>query len=189
METQEAAASSGDGAMARYQITSGSGDPLEATRNLKRLRRELYSGSALCGDLESPAFEIRRGDNGIPLFEAVVYREPFQQVIEHARYDSFNYQPATGPVGEPCLRCGYIAGGPTLAVCPSCGFREVSACPYCRRDVPRWRYVPTAGDAFRCPECGKEVFLRFNDSLTDADGEYNEPVVLVEPGRHGWLSR
>jgi hypothetical protein len=87
--------------------------------------------------------------------------------------------------GEPCLNCGNIAGSHTPPVCPSCGFQEISACPYCEHLSSRTSYTSTEGALMRCPHCGRRVRLRYNEPIITRDGNYRSPVVLVERAEQG----
>lgn len=92
--------------------------------------------------------------------------------------ESWSLEP--GEVGPACDNCGNIAGPVLPTICPTCSFRNISACPYCNHEVARQSYVPISGDLFTCPECERRVRLRFNDPLFNSSGYYNQPLVLVE---------
>ncbi len=82
------------------------------------------------------------------------------------------------PAVNECLNCGNIPEAP-FAVCPNCGFREISACPSCGTDVSRTQYIAAGGSLFQCPSCRTRVRLAYNEPLWRDDGHYNEPAVIV----------
>jgi hypothetical protein len=88
-------------------------------------------------------------------------------------------EPSTAP-GEECVNCGNVAGPIRPTVCPNCGFRDISPCPICRTEVPRQSYTRISGDLYRCPQCKNRVRLRFNSPMFLPDGDYNQPLVVVE---------
>jgi DNA-directed RNA polymerase subunit RPC12/RpoP len=87
----------------------------------------------------------------------------------------------TSPVcDDACENCGNITGVRPPAVCPACGFREISACPHCHTDYSRLDYIDDAGHRiYRCPNCNGRVRMRFNDPLELPDGKLNQPMILV----------
>jgi hypothetical protein len=88
------------------------------------------------------------------------------------------------PSIDECLNCGNVADAP-VAVCPNCHFREIAPCPFCGTDVAREAYVGSGNDLFACPACAKKVRLIFADPVWNAQGKYNEPVVLVRKAQEG----
>jgi predicted RNA-binding Zn-ribbon protein involved in translation (DUF1610 family) len=66
------------------------------------------------------------------------------------------------------------------AVCPNCGFHDISPCPNCGTEVPRQKYVRLGSNVFKCPACEQRVRLRFNEPMFLSDGTYNQPLVIVE---------
>jgi Zn finger protein HypA/HybF involved in hydrogenase expression len=87
---------------------------------------------------------------------------------------------AEDPVGEACQNCVNIAGPVLPTICPTCGHRDISACPNCDEEVPRQEYEKISGDLFRCPRCQARVRLQINPDAWKSDGTLNEPVVLTE---------
>lgn len=168
--------------MQRIRLTSDIQAYDTAVQHLSRIRRGLYTSSRVDIDPDNPAHRLRRDAEGRVYFElSADSLAEIQGILddlglaEHVRVSA-----GEGAAGDPCLRCGHIAGGHGEAQCTNCGFREISPCPHCDADVARRAYGVIAGDLARCPRCDTEVRLRFNDPLFDGDGEYNEPVVIVE---------
>ena len=91
----------------------------------------------------------------------------------------FEVSEVTGEFGQECVNCGNVAGEVQPPVCPNCGFRDISPCPNCHRPISRTEYIQL-DKIFRCPACNTRVRLHFNDPLFVADGEYNQPLVIVE---------
>jgi hypothetical protein len=149
---------------------------------LSTLREDLYAYSGLNIDPDNPAYAIHRDDAGRAYFDVTAAH--LQQVTDAiASLDERGDVEATvveGPAGDPCLRCGYIAGEQPPATCPNCGFVDTSPCPHCDQAVSRLAYLEHAGDVLECPNCHGHVRLRFNDPLLTEDGDYSQPVVVVE---------
>ena len=80
---------------------------------------------------------------------ATNYPDEVQKVI-----DAFGYAPRAGVSivtegsGPECTNCGHIAGPVLPTICPTCGFRDISACPYCHQEIARQDYIPMSGDMF-----------------------------------------
>ena len=77
-----------------------------------------------------------------------------------------------------CINCGTYSD--PVTVCPNCGFRDISACPYCNQEIARQAYLPVSGDLFECPKCSRRVRFRFHDPIFDSEERYNQPLVIVE---------
>jgi hypothetical protein len=172
-----------EAAMQRIRITSVcNGDPSEELRRLATVRRDLYAHSAVEIDPDNPAYQTRRDDQSRAYFEfSTEFIFEVERVLrDYGHQDKVTVEMVAGPVGDPCLRCGYIAGDQTPSVCPNCGLREISPCPKCGKEVSRQAYVPVAGDLFRCPHCGTRVRLHYNEPQFLSDGSYHEPVIVVE---------
>jgi hypothetical protein len=82
--------------------------------------------------------------------------------------------------GPACMNCGNIAGPIQPVECPVCHFRDIDDCPYCDTPIPRQQYVPISGDLFSCPQCSNRVRLRLRDPLFMPNGDYYQPLVMVE---------
>jgi hypothetical protein len=78
-----------------------------------------------------------------------------------------------GTLGAACTNCGNIAGPVLPAVCPACGFCDISPCPICQHNISRQAYAAVSGDLFVCPNCRSRVRLRF-------DGDFSQPLVIVD---------
>jgi hypothetical protein len=173
--------------MRRFRISTKSltSDPSGDLRRLSMVRRDLYAHSPIEVDPDNPAFRTQRDADGRAYFEFSTSFEPrdVEDVLTRFHHDNYvELRPIDGPAGTPCLSCGYIGTGPLPATCPQCGFQDISPCPHCGESISRESYVQIAGDLFRCPNsaCRAFVRLRFNEPLITSDGNYNQPVVLVE---------
>jgi hypothetical protein len=157
-------------------------DPSVELRRLSMVRRDLYGHSPVEIDPDNPAHQNRRDAQRRAYFEfSTNYVDEVRRVLrEYGHESSVTVEEVAGPAGEPCLRCGHVAGPVTPPVCPNCEFRDISPCPHCHEEVPRQEYESVAGDLFRCPRCRTRVRLHFNDPLVRSDGSYSEPVVIVE---------
>jgi hypothetical protein len=168
--------------MEKLRITALANGADDELRRLEMIKRDLYVRSAVEIDPENPAHQTVRDSNRRAYFEfSTSHRDEVERIVKEFGHEAFvKIESAVGPAGEPCVRCGYVAGGSAPAVCPNCGLRDIDPCPNCNTPVSRADYKPVAGDLFRCPACDAQVRLRFNDPLLNRDGEYNEPIVLVE---------
>jgi hypothetical protein len=151
-------------------------------RRLVKIRKHLHSYSSVGINPENPAYRIHRDNDGRAYFELSTDKEDeverILRELGHAAYARADR--VAGPTEEPCLNCGNIVAGQPQARCEVCGFRETSSCPHCARDISRAAYVAVAGDVLQCPSCHGMVTLHFNEPLFKANGDYNEPVVVVE---------
>lgn len=145
------------------------------------LRRDLYAFSPVEIDPDNRLHGSRIDDEGRVFFEfATSNRSHVDRVIDqHGYKEKVIVQEWPEPKGAACVNCGAVVADQTPAVCPVCEFRDISPCSNCKLDVSRQAYIPIAGDIFRCPECEIRVRLAFNDPIVKADGEYNEPLVIV----------
>lgn len=166
----------------RITVTKNSSDRSDDLIVISKLRRDLYAHSAVEIDPDSPTYATHRDDQGRAYFEITTdYRDEVERIVTKFGYsDRATISEGTGLVGEPCLNCGNVTGGEQPAVCPTCGFRDIAPCPYCRQDIPRTAYLDAEGQLKRCPKCNQRVRLRLSDPLFDADGYYTQPVVIVE---------
>jgi hypothetical protein len=169
--------------MHRIRITAlPNSGPSEEVRQLAILRRDLYGHSPVEIDPDNPAHRTQRDGQNRAYFEfSTDYVEDVRRVLRDCGHEEHVLmEEVAGPAGEPCLKCGHIAGPVTPSVCPNCKLRDISSCPQSHREVARQEYIPVAGDLFRCPRCNTHVRLRFNDPLIRADGVDNQPVVVVD---------
>ncbi len=169
--------------MRRVRLTVSKGKDLtEELRYLARIRQALYAHSPVEVDPDNPIHGTHRNSDGKAYFEFVTdhIKEVERVLNEHdkAKRVALSY-PRFKP-GSECVNCGNIAGSVTPAVCPNCGFREISACPYCAANVPRESYIDVAGDLQKCPDCKRRVRFKFADPLFKRDGTYQQPLVDVE---------
>jgi hypothetical protein len=158
-------------------------DPYDAAvQQLARIRRDLYARASIDMDPDNPAHRFRRDADGHVYFEfSADSLDEIRRTLNGLGYvEGFDVSEGLGAAGDPCLRCGYIAGEQGQAVCARCGFQEISPCPHCNELVARRSYIGIEGDLARCPRCQRHVRLRFNEPLLRGDGEYNEPVIIVD---------
>jgi hypothetical protein len=83
------------------------------------------------------------------------------------------------PRVDDCPNCGNVAEK-SVAVCPTCKFREISACPICHKDSGRQEYRGERSDSQTCPRCGGAVALEYNPTIWLKDGRFNQPIVCVK---------
>ena len=166
----------------RITIKHNPTDSADDLRIAARVRRDLWSRSPVEIVPDSPTHGTHRDADRNAYFEfATNYPDEVQKVI-----DTFGHAPRaavsilTEGSGPECANCGNITGPILPTICPSCGFRDISDCPYCRREIARQDYIPISGVVFRCPACDHRVRLRMTDPLFDPEGHYNQPLVLVE---------
>jgi hypothetical protein len=158
---------------------SSGGNELEIAT---KVRRDLYSHGPIEIDPDSPEFSINRDTDGSVSFAFITAHESMvKDIIERFGYrDKVSVQIDQTDGAESCLNCGTVYSPIMPAVCDNCGFRDISPCPRCREDVPRGEYLKISGNLFRCPACAARVRLRFNDLLSDQEGRYVQPIVIVE---------
>ncbi len=119
---------------------------------------------------------------------ATAFPDEVRRVLRDHHYEGRVELKETSEVlGEACQNCGNIAGPVLPTVCPNCNFRDISPCPVCKEEIPRQLYERQGKSLFRCPKCRSRVRLRFNEPLCLPDGNYNQPLVVVDevPLRHG----
>jgi len=146
------------------------------------IRRDLYAHGPIEIDPDAPEFSTLRDSDGWAYF---VFTTAHQSAVKHL-LDRFGYSDkielivAAADTGETCLNCGQPYEPMMPTVCLNCGFRDISPCPQCGEDIPRLAYIKIAGNLHRCPACVARVRMRFNDPLTEPNGHYAEPQVIVE---------
>jgi hypothetical protein len=168
--------------LVRMRVTfKTNGDRANELQTAANLRRDLWAHSPVEVDPDHPLYGTHRNESGRAYFEfATELPDEVRRVIEDYHY-SDRVELTESPVlpGEECVNCGNVASPVRPAVCPNCGFQDISPCPICRQPVPRQSYTPISGDLFRCPHCKNRVRLRFNSPLVLPDGDYNQPLVVV----------
>lgn len=168
----------------RVTVKHNPDDPADDLRWAARLRRDLWAHSPVEIDPDSPRHGTHRDEYKNAFFEFATDRlsEVERVLKEFGHADRAKAVVVQEESGTECVNCGNIT--PTLvAVCPTCNFRDIAACPYCKTEVPRLEYTPVAGDLFKCPMCHKRVRLQFQDSPFDGNGHYKQPLVLVVPAQ------
>ena len=145
------------------------------------VRRALWGRAPLETDPDNPLRGTHRNEAGLAYFEfATNDRAAVERVLQEQNMaDLVQLTPVHEKLGEPCQNCGNIAGPLLLPVCPNCGFRDISPCPYCTSEIPRQHYVRQGGGLLRCPHCGNHVRLQFNEPMVLPDGDFNEPLTVV----------
>ena len=157
-------------------------DRVSELRNAASVRRDLWSHSPVEVDPDHPLHGTHRDQDGRAYFEfATELPKEVHRVIEEYKYaDMVELSEKPTLPGEECANCGNVAGPERPTVCPNCQFRDITPCPLCSEEVSRQLYIPISGDLFRCPHCKKQVRLRYNNPMFLPDGNYNQPLVVVE---------
>jgi hypothetical protein len=138
----------------RMRVTvKATGDRADELRTAAALRRDLWAHSPVEVDPVHPLHGTHRDGEGRVYFEfATEFPDEVRRVIEYYRYtDRVELIESPPPPGEECLNCGNVAGPVQPAVCPNCGFQDISPCPICTEPVSRESYARIGGDLFRCP--------------------------------------
>lgn len=163
-------------------VVKGQQDKKASLAVAERARRFLLGSLDVHMDEQHPLQGIHRQPDGKAYFE--IAGTSVEAVRQAAKADNLldlvSIQQTDEILGEECANCGNIAGPLIPTVCPNCGFRDISPCPYDNAEISRQAYERIAGDLFRCPGNGLRVRLRFNDPLFKSDGSYNQPLVVVE---------
>jgi DNA-directed RNA polymerase subunit RPC12/RpoP len=161
---------------------NGSGDRANDLRIAADLRRDLWAHSPVEVDPDNPLHGTHRDADGRAYIEfSTRYPDEVRRILrEHGYENRVRLVEMHEPVGPACQNCGNIAGPVLPTVCPNCGFRDVSPCPACGNEVPRQHYTPLGGDLFRCPNCRSRVRFRFNSPMFLADGDYNQPLIVID---------
>lgn len=158
------------------------GDRVGELRTAANLRRDLWTHSPVEVDPDHPLNGTHRDEDGRAYFEfATEVPDQIRRVIEQYHCtDQVELTESPALPGEECANCGNVAGPALPTVCPSCEFRDISPCPMCGEEISRQSYTRITGDLFRCPHCKNPVRLRFNSPMFLLDGDYNQPLVVVE---------
>ena len=167
----------------RMRVTiKTTGDRTSELRTAAEIRRDLWAHSPVQVDPDHPLHGTHRDESGRAYFEFTTdLAAEVRRVIDEYHYGA-QVELTETPVlpGEECLNCGNVAGPVQPAVCPNCGFRDISACAVCGEEVARQSYARISSELFRCPHCKNQVRLRFNSPMFLADGSFNQPLVVVE---------
>jgi hypothetical protein len=130
-------------------------------------------------DPDYPLHGTHRDEKGRAYFEfATDFPNKVRQIV--SQDELIELSEVREGFGEECVKCGNVAGEVLPPVCPNCGFRDISPCPNCKNLIARKKYIPLDDGHFRCPTCRRRVRLHFIEPLFVADGEYNQPLVIVE---------
>jgi hypothetical protein len=167
----------------RVTVRHNPGDPFDDLRWAARVRRDLWAHSPVEIDPDSHAHGTHRDGDRNAYFEFATDRFPEVQrvLLERGYAERATAEVVEDAQGTECVNCGNIS--PQLfTVCPTCSFREIDPCPYCRSEVARLAYLPCGGDIFTCPVCHHRVRFQFHDPLTGDNGDYQQPLVRVTRG-------
>jgi len=162
-------------------------DRREQLRLAGQVMQELIEGLPVYLDPEYPLQGINRDEKGRPYLEfATEDPERVKSFLrEHGHEKHTEVTPWHEPLGDPCVRCGNIAGPTRPTVCPNCGFRDIEPCPICGAEVPRSGYRRLEGSVHVCPHPRNgryhKVHVAFNEPLITLDGSFTEPLVIVSP--------
>ncbi len=158
------------------------GTPGDDLRVAAEVRRDLWAHSPVEVEPDNPLHGTHRDKEGRAYFEfSTRYPEEVHRVLQKYYYaDKVEVTESREVLGEACQNCGNIAGPVLPTVCPNCSFRDISPCPSCGREIPRQKYVSLGEGHYRCPECGTLVRMRFSEPMFGPEGEYNQPLVVVE---------
>jgi DNA-directed RNA polymerase subunit RPC12/RpoP len=158
-------------------------DASEELRLAASVRRDIWAHSPVEIDPDNPLHGTHRDGERRAYFEfTTVYPEEVNRVLEEHGYSRTGVvaEPVNQSLGEACQNCGNIAGPHLPAVCPNCGFRDISPCPSCGQEIARSLYLAEGADVFACPSCHARVRLRLQSPVIRDDGAYNEPLIVVE---------
>lgn len=146
------------------------------------VRRVLWEHSPVKVDPDNPLHGIHRDEERRAYFEfATPSREEVYRVLQDYHFsDRVELTETHEVVGEACQNCGNIAGPVLPTVCPNCYFRDISPCPSCGEEIPRKKYISLKGRLYRCPNCRTRVSMRFSEPMFGPDGDYTQPLVVVE---------
>lgn len=166
----------------RVTVKHNPQDPTDDLRWAARVRRDLWAHSPVEIDPDSPRHGTHRDAHKNAFFEFATDRlQEVERVLqEYGHGERAHATVIQDERGTECVSCGNITPG-LVTVCPTCQFRDIAPCPYCKHEIPRLEYTPVFGDLFRCPMCHKRVRLQFQDAPFDHKGNYKQPLVLVVP--------
>jgi hypothetical protein len=168
----------------RLRVTVSRGpDPTEELRYAALVRRNLWAHSPVDVDPDDPRHATHRDGQKRAYFELSTHmaQEVERVIRDYGHADRVTLTDVTREEqGPQCLNCGNVAGRIFPTVCPNCEMREITPCPYCRKEVPRQLYGRVSGDLFICPECRSRVRIHPNSETVTGDGSYNPPLFLVK---------
>jgi hypothetical protein len=167
----------------RMRVTvTPTGDRVGELQTAEEVRADLWVHAPVEVDPKYPLVGTHRDEAGRAYLEFVTeVPAEVRRVIAQGR-NANRVALAENPSlpGQECLNCGNVAGPVQPSVCPNCGFRDIAPCPVCGEEVPRQLYSRVSGNLFRCPRCRNAVRFRFNSPMFLPNGDYNQPVVVVE---------
>ena len=157
-------------------------NPTDDLRVAADVRRILWAHAPLEVDPNNPLHRIHRDTEKRAYFEFSTNSpdEVLQVLQDYHVADHVELTETHEVVGEACQNCGNIAGSVLPTVCPNCYFRDISPCPSCGQEIPRKKYISLGRRLYRCPNCQTRVRMRFNEPMFLPDGDYNQPLVVVE---------
>jgi hypothetical protein len=166
----------------RLTVRHNPDDPADDLKQVARLRRDLWAHSPVEVDPDNPFCATQRDAHRDAYFEfATEFPDEVQRVLQEYGHEPRATLEDLGEIGLVCGNCGFFAG--YVTECPNCHHRDIDPCPHCGRKVARERYQPVSGDLFVCPECRGRVRLQINPDLCNADGSFNQPMVLIQDAR------
>ena len=166
----------------RIIVAHNERDPSDDLRIASRIRQALWAHSPVEIGPDSRMHGTHRDNARNAYFEfATNYPQEVERILEERKYNGrVTMQVVADGVGPECVNCGNMVGPILPAICPNCHFREIANCPYCNQEVARQAYLPVSGDLFRCPMCQRRVRLCLHDPIFNSQGEYNQPLIVVE---------
>jgi hypothetical protein len=164
--------------LVRLTIRHTSGGPQNDLKLVARLQRDLQTRLRIEIDPDNARSQTLRDKQGDLYFECVTeLPDAIKEMLKQTTYESSVIIDELREFGLVCIRCRYPAGYVTK--CPECNFRDVTPSPHCNCEVARELYVSEYGNLFKCPECGKRVYLELNEELSDVRDQLKEPMVIV----------
>ncbi len=172
--------------MHRFRITiTNSPDRAEQLRLASRIRQELIERTRVSLASDYPLPGVHRDEQGRAYLEfATNDLNRIRQVLHEGGHDQHAaLSEPRDPLGEPCASCGNVAGPVLPAICPNCGFREITPCPVCQQLNPRSSYEHVSGNLFLCPTplegARHRVRFTYNEPMFNPDGTYHQPFIVI----------
>lgn len=174
--------------MPRYRIRIVNvSDRADQLRRARRVWQELIEHAEVWLDPDHPLQGVHRDPAGHSYFEfAAENREAISGVLVRDGYSAYTELTETqDPLGEPCQKCGNVAGPTSPPQCPNCGFVDIGRCPICGEWNSRQQYEHILGNLFYCPTRSDDgtrhrVRLVYNEPLINLDGSFKQPLILVK---------
>lgn len=135
----------------------------------------------LAAEIDMPRHEHLRADGRVYI-DVDASEADVRSMLQHIVSSDTAYEMAQLSIADECANCGNVPDVP-CALCPSCGYRDISACPMCKSEIARQNYQTVAGNLVSCPCCGTRLQMRFNEPLWRSDGTLNAPAVVLELAR------